>query len=455
MDILAAVQAKGVTLNKVSTTHGGEWAGPCPLCGGDDRFRCWPNKDKSKKVFFCRQCNEAGGDLIAFFRWADGMSYKQACECAGCEAKSYTYAKPIMPAEHRKTTFTPTQYDDPEALWAEKADKFVRNCHEKLMNDDPALRALLDKRGITAETAIKFKLGINKDEKYFRPRESWGLPTEVKSKTGKPKKLWIPRGLVVPYIVKDTVQRIRVRRSKKDLRNDYDPPYYFVPGSTPAIMLIPSARSACIVVESELDGILIHQEAGDLVGVLAMGTAKAKPDSVCARHLSTADVLLVALDYDQAGESGSVWWMETYRKAMRWPVPCEKDPGEMFKKVDVRQWVLAGLPPVYHVGSLRTYNPKKEGSTHNTGEKSPKAEAPERPQGHHPATVSELGELLRRYPIRIINTMERTAMDHPKNFQNPQVCDRVSELIFQDKDCMAYVLGHPEELIDGRNYYHG
>lgn len=348
MNILDAVQARGAVLKKVAPARGGEWAGPCLVCNdGDDRFRCWPNRDPTKQVFFCRHCKPRGGDLIEFFRWADGMSYQQACKAAGCKAKRYHYAKPSLPSYDRKLSFMPASHDDPNEIWHKKAEEFVAQAHEHLMNDTEVLAWLHEKRGISAEGARRFKLGLNSDGKYFRPRESWGLPT-LKNQNGKPKKLWLPRGLVIPYIVDDRVQRIRIRRPKSDLKEPADPPYYFVPGSSPAIMLIGKNMKAYMVVESELDGILIAQAAGDLVGVMAMGTATSKPDEQCAVHLSKAEDILVSLDSDTAGNNGSDWWLDAYCQAVRWHMRCGKDPGEMFKKVDVRQWVLAGLPPVYH-----------------------------------------------------------------------------------------------------------
>lgn len=35
-------------------------------------------------------------------------------------------------------------------------------------------------------------------------------------------------------------------------------------------------------------------------------------------------------------------------QSVRWHIPCGKDPGEMSKRVDVRQGVLADLPLIYH-----------------------------------------------------------------------------------------------------------
>lgn len=459
MDILTAVQAKGVVLKKVSSTRGGEWAGPCPTCGGEDRFRCWPGAPAGKKAWFCRNCAEDGGDLIEFFRHYDGMGYKEACTAVGCEAKAYNYSKPVLPARRRRTAFTPSSHADPDELWTEKATKFVDQCHEQLLGNPAALDWLLEKRGINTDTVKEFRLGLNADKKYFRPRESWGLPTEVKAGTNRKKKLWIPRGLVIPYIFGGRLLRIRIRRPKEDLRSDADPRYYFVPGSSAAIMIIGRGRRAVMVLETELDGLMVHQEAGDLVQVIAMGTATSKPDTACAAVLKDADVLLISLDYDQAGAKGSKWWTEgTYPQALLWPPACGKDPGDMHPHVDVRNWVLAGLPPVYHVGSSALRSDTVRGA--QLSEAPPCRVTEDCPVGGTagrdlPATVRELGEMLQKYPLRINNGGADDVIDTGEGFDNPDVRARFEDLVFNDQECGRYLLKHHDSIIDGGNFFNG
>ena len=48
--------------------------GPCPKCGGDDRFAI----NVKKQVFNCRGC-KTGGDVIDFVRWLDGVGFVEAC----------------------------------------------------------------------------------------------------------------------------------------------------------------------------------------------------------------------------------------------------------------------------------------------------------------------------------------------------------------------------------------
>ena len=64
MNVLDLAQ-KHVQLKKVATTKGGEWQGPCPGCGGSDRFHVWPEKNEGEGSYWCRQC-EKSGDGIQF-----------------------------------------------------------------------------------------------------------------------------------------------------------------------------------------------------------------------------------------------------------------------------------------------------------------------------------------------------------------------------------------------------
>jgi DNA primase len=55
--------------------NGAERAGPCPLCGGDDRFSI----NIQKQVFNCRGCDK-GGNVIELVRHLDGVDFLHACE---------------------------------------------------------------------------------------------------------------------------------------------------------------------------------------------------------------------------------------------------------------------------------------------------------------------------------------------------------------------------------------
>lgn len=67
---------------RVSTTNGGEWAGPCVLCGeGKDRMRVWPSQGETGR-FWCRRCQRTG-DAITYLREWRGLSFPEAARQVG------------------------------------------------------------------------------------------------------------------------------------------------------------------------------------------------------------------------------------------------------------------------------------------------------------------------------------------------------------------------------------
>jgi hypothetical protein len=109
VDILNVAERQfGAKLRKVTPT---EWVGPCPKCGGTDRFSI----NTSKQIFNCRGCR-AGGDAIALVRHVFGIPFEDALERINGEpikparttpeAEDETFVSPVpasappAPAEH-------------------------------------------------------------------------------------------------------------------------------------------------------------------------------------------------------------------------------------------------------------------------------------------------------------------------------------------------------------------
>jgi hypothetical protein len=59
-------------------------SGPCPVCGGTDRFAIHVRKQK----WLCRGCGKGGGDAISLVQFIDGIAFAEAVELlAGEEAR--------------------------------------------------------------------------------------------------------------------------------------------------------------------------------------------------------------------------------------------------------------------------------------------------------------------------------------------------------------------------------
>ena len=64
--------------------NGAERHGPCPVCGGDDRFSI----NTEKQVWFCRKCN-TGGDVIALVKHLDHVDFQTACQTLAGEPGAF------------------------------------------------------------------------------------------------------------------------------------------------------------------------------------------------------------------------------------------------------------------------------------------------------------------------------------------------------------------------------
>lgn len=360
MTLLDHVQSK-VPMRKVGA---GEWHGPCPGCGTNqknpafsDRFSVREGIGGEADRWFCRNCGH--GDLIDFLRTFCGYSFAEAAKEAGKELpeqREYQTPKFCPPAQAAKT-FEPRDIQQPADKWSEHAEKFAQACHQRLLDMGDAEGTplhYLAQRGINRQSAITFRLGWNNEDAY-RARESWGLETVLRDDS-KPKKLWLPVGLVIPFYQGDHLRRLRIR-IPQERRTGSGLPYYLVPGSSMDTFIAGSGAKAYVITEAELDAILVYQEAGDLAGAMAMGNNSAKPTAEAHQLLAACLHISNALDYDAGkdaqgrytnpGGKAALWWTETYPQAERWPVPVGKDPGDLFKAgISICEWVFKNLPPV-------------------------------------------------------------------------------------------------------------
>lgn len=338
-----------VPLRKVANTYGGEYAGPCPFCGGTDRFRVWPNEGESGR-YKCmgHQEGRAGcgrsGDAIQYLRDHDGLSYREACARLGLEPRQTYHFRPEWPTG-RSARYTPLPAHaaseplaPPNSDWQEAAWQFVfvSISHLHAPEGAEALR-WLQRRGLNPETISHNGLGYNPVDRSDE-RTIWGLRPETR-RDGTVKRVWLPKGIVIPWAIHGQLWRVNIRRLEDD------PKYIGPAGWRDALYhadLLEVNRPA-VLVEGELDALTVQQAAGDLAVAVATGsTAGARKVKWLAR-LALASVVLVAFDADAAGEKAVHYWLDMLPKARRWR-PFWQDANAMAQDgVDIRTWIKVGL----------------------------------------------------------------------------------------------------------------
>ena len=310
-------------LRHAGATAGGEYAGPCPWCGGKDRFRMWPEHPSGQAKWWCRRC-ERSGDGIDLLRELKGMGFREAAAAVGQLVAQRPAAVPSETRQHAPLS-------PPPAAWRSKSEAVAVEAEAALWRPEGA-RALayLRGRGFVDDAVRAARLGyVVKDHR--ENAQAWGLPADHCD-------VWVPRGVVIPWWLAGSLWRLNVRRPVGE------PKYIGPAGFTNGLYGADGVRGdrPVVLVEGEFDALAVWQEAGDVVAPVATGSTCGGRHARWRRLLASAPLALVAYDEDEAGESAAAHWLAALPGSRRL-VP-EGDPAGMLEAgADVRQWVREEL----------------------------------------------------------------------------------------------------------------
>lgn len=322
----------------------GEHMGPCPWCGGEDRFRIFsPPKNEG---YWCRKCGKEG-DAIQFAREYLHMGFAEAKEFLGLPTDDHNNNNHHNNHNGHNHHNGPARADIPKGIsanrelkapsdsWRAQGMQFVMRCQKNLMerNVNPrALEWLHDSRRLADDTIWHWGLGYNEKDSYDDPG-AWGLAERKK-------RVWLPRGIVIPWLVDAELWGIRIRRPAGS------PKYYWIPGGEALAMYGAdnvSAAKPVALFEGEFDAMLAWQEVGDSVTPVATGSTQGCRRIRWLARLAAAPLVLVAYDNDNGGEEGAKWWVDALSNGHRWR-PYWSDPTDVARQGgSIRAWILAGL----------------------------------------------------------------------------------------------------------------
>ena len=244
-DLLGLIGAD-TRLKKVASTAGGEYAGPCPFCGGRDRFRVQPSRGR----WWCRGCSDGPRwqDAIAYVRQREGLGFAEACQRLGASPSELGMARspwrrwgrghapalaapPLVVRARPAPTpavSLPELADDPEPTdaWRAAGLRFLEEAEAILWSDvGERARAYLHWRGLKDETLRAWRIGFQPQEGRRDPAERWGFPARTAS--GQPAWVRIPRGIVLPWLLDDELWQLKVRTNRDQ------PKYLAISGGPP------------------------------------------------------------------------------------------------------------------------------------------------------------------------------------------------------------------------------
>jgi hypothetical protein len=289
-----------------------------------------------------------GGDVIAFYMALKEVDFKTAVEeLAELAEVAPDHSKTPHRLASRQPLIKPTP-TGPTSAWLARARRFIQWAQQNL-NGDAGLKArdyLERERGLWPETWLHFGLGYNPANLYDDPAK-WEL---------KGKKIWLPRGIVIPGIWKGTPWYVKIRRPKVDdpmgqyigiwREQDGLPEVKFGGPRGGQLALFGLEQSytspVLLLVEGEWDVMLTWQWCQDLCDVSTLGGAQSHLNVLDLITLARYLAVIVIHDDDNAGDRGREYIakIRTFTQRIKIVDPPAHDLTDFWKNGDnLRAWV--------------------------------------------------------------------------------------------------------------------
>ena len=277
--------AQAVNISDVAIERGfafdraGNHAGPCPRCGGRDRFSI----SIRKSAFLCRQCHsKGGGGAIRLVMFLDDVGFRDAVmTLTGARHRPERQSKPV-PVARNSADHDRRQRDKAAWLWSRR----------KPITGTIAEVYLRAARGITCSLppTLAF-LPSRRPEQHPAMIAAFGLCDEVE-----PGVLAAPRD----------VQAVHLTLLKPDGsgKAEVEPDKIMIasPSGRPIVIAPPNDLLGLAITEGIEEALTAHQETG--LGAWAAGSAGFMPKLADAVP-DCIDCVSVFADANQAGESNS------------------------------------------------------------------------------------------------------------------------------------------------------
>jgi len=261
-----------------------------------------------------------------------GWSKHEALKYVGWKPRDGSEPRFVVPQHVLLGKVNPT-HQTPCQEWQSSAKAFVDYCQALLWSEQgKEALAYLIARGLTEETIRAAKLGYNPAE-LLRPGVKWNLE--------KPVKLW--QGIIIPWFIGEDLWRITIRDEKVAEGSNR---YKQVTGGSNGLYLgyVLGYDRPVIITEGEFDALSIAQEAGRHVSVVATGSTEGSHTARWIAALARKDMVLVAFDAEEKGDTAAQWWLDRLENAHRLR-PWWEDANKMLQDGIslLNDWILPAI----------------------------------------------------------------------------------------------------------------
>jgi hypothetical protein len=280
---------------------------PLPRHAGDRNSQAFTIFENGKKWKCHSACpsDANGGDLFSFYMAWKGVDFKTAVAELAERAVLSPVARISFTQGASNLQSAPTA---PEPAWCTRAEQFLTWAENNLANHPGAQEYLEKERGLSPETWRAYRLGYNPINLYDDPAK-WGLAG---------KKIWLPRGIVIPGFWQQRPWYLKVRRplpgqtiekyvGKWTMQDGLPEVKFGGPrGGVSCLFRLEllGSKPVLVLVEGEWDTMLLWEYCPDFCDVGTLGGAGSKLDTLDLSLLTRYLAVLVVYDDDEAGEKG-------------------------------------------------------------------------------------------------------------------------------------------------------
>lgn len=306
--------------------------------------------DQGKKWKCFSSCPEGanGGDIFTFYMAWQGVDFRTAVEALAERARAHPQQCITRTAPADQALPVTPAPQEPSPVWRSRAEQFIAWAQGNLIGGDgQAARAYLaQERGLWSESWEHFRLGYCPQNIYDAP-ERWGLEG---------KRVYLPRGIVIPGIWSGQPWYIKIRRPMKDdalgayigawTEQDGLPEAKFggPRGGHSALFGLEQSHVSpvLVLVEGEWDTMLVWQWCQDFCDVATLGGAQTHFNLLDLTVLARYIAVIVIHDSDQAGDRGRQYMAKIQQTTRRIQImePPAHDLSDYWKAGgNLRAWV--------------------------------------------------------------------------------------------------------------------
>lgn len=315
-----------LTLIGSATTLQGsqEKYGPCPACGGTDRFHVKDN------CWFCSHCTgrpDDGGwkDTIDYVRLTHNVGFEEACQLLCNQSDIPTVSEPSQDVPQSKSAYL----ELPDFAWQCKACAavIITLCGNLFSETGSKARDWLKGRGINEDAMAHYNLGYT----------TGGFVQGIEFNGG--------RGIVIPHYYERT-KTMAVLKVRCPVAEGAVNKYYCVKGSKPSSSLYNAdsliGQKICFVTEGEFDTIALHSHVRDLAAVITLGSKTAKLAAYWLPYLMSIKRFYIATDANEDEQAANYWLNLVGNRGQRVLPPggCKDVCEAAMAGHDLRAWAL-------------------------------------------------------------------------------------------------------------------